>query len=70
MVYLTTDNMYAATIQSVWEPYLTGLLTNRTLRVTIWCTNDERAEWLYFRVGGVSATCDEIEDLCEVSKQA
>lgn len=64
--YPTTRNLYVATIQSLWEPNLRGLLKNRTVRVRVWCTNDERAEYLFFRVSGESATCDDIEDLCEV----
>ncbi len=58
--------MYAAVIQSVWEPNLRGLLTNRTVRLQIWCTNDERAQYLFFRVSGEAATCDDIEGLCSV----
>lgn len=61
--------MYAATIQSVWEPNLRGILTNRTLRLRIWCTNDERAEYLFFRVSGEEATCDDVEDLCSVRQR-
>lgn len=59
-------NMYAATIQSVWEPNLRALLEKRTLRIRVWCTNDEDAEYLFFRISGESATCDDIEGICEV----
>ena len=68
--YPEERNLYAATIQSVWEPNLRGLLTNRTLRLRIWCTNDERAQYLFFRVSGEESTCDDIADLCNVRQEA
>lgn len=64
--YPLQRNLYAATIQSVWEPNLRGILFNRTVRLTIWCTNDERAQYLLFRVSGQPATCDDIANLCTV----
>lgn len=66
--YPTERNLYAATIQSVWEPNLRGILTNRTVRLRVWCTNDERAEYLFFRVNGEPAECDDIDDLCNVRR--
>ncbi|CAM9948309.1 unnamed protein product [Ectocarpus sp. 6 AP-2014] len=62
--YPTQRDLYAATIQANWEPNLRGLLENRIVRLQVYCTNDERAEYLYIRVSGESATCDDIEDLC------
>ncbi|CAN0093763.1 unnamed protein product, partial [Pylaiella littoralis] len=62
--YPTSRNLYAATIQENWEPNLRGLLENRTVRIRVWCTNDERAEYLFFRVSGEESTCDDIDDLC------
>eukprot|EP00903_Cladosiphon_okamuranus_P017428 g16052.t1 len=68
--YPTQRNLYAATIQSVWEPNLRGILFNRTVRLTIWCTNDERAQYLFFRVSGEEATCEDIDDLCSDVEEA
>lgn len=41
---------------------------NRTVKLRVWCTNDESARWLFFRVGGEAADCDEIKGLCEVRR--
>lgn len=41
-------------------------MDNRIVRLQVYCTNDERAEYLYIRVSGEEATCDDIEDLCTV----
>lgn len=66
MFYPYTRNLYAATIQSNWEPNLSGLLVGRTIRIRVWCTNDERAGYLLFRISGEESTCDDIPDLCKV----
>lgn len=59
-------NLYAATIQENWEPNLSALLNNRNVRVRVWCSNDEKAEYMYFRINGNTSTCDDIDKLCEV----
>lgn len=64
--YATSRSLYAATIQETWEPNLRGLLVGRTVRIRVWCTNDERAEYLFFRISGDAATCDDVANLCEV----
>lgn len=69
-VFYTTrvHELWSATIQEVWAPNIEQLLMNRTLRLRVWCTNDETAEWLFLRVGSDSLDCSDVSGLCEVSQ--
>lgn len=70
MFYVTNaDELWSATIQSVWSPNLEYILANRTLRLMVWCTNDEEPEALFFRVGDESLTCGDVPDLCTVREE-
>ncbi|CAN0412459.1 unnamed protein product, partial [Discosporangium mesarthrocarpum] len=55
--YVSGRDLWVSTIQATWAPNLEEILINRTVRLEIWCSNDERAEWIAFTVGTHDTTC-------------